>query len=111
MFAVHEAAVNAVARARAGDGPSLIEAVTMRMHGHAEHDPADYVPRELIELWAKRDPVEECGARLVELGFLDSDGVAAVKAQARKTALEHRNKVLGMPMPEPDNEEDRVYAS
>ena len=56
VFAVHDAAVNAIARARAGDGPSLIEAVTMRMHGHAEHDPADYVPRELIELWAKRDP-------------------------------------------------------
>ena len=34
-----------------------------------------------------------------------------MKAQARKTALEHRNKVLGMPMPEPDHEEDRVYAS
>jgi TPP-dependent pyruvate/acetoin dehydrogenase alpha subunit len=110
VFAVHDAAVNAVARARAGDGPSLIEAVTMRMHGHAEHDPADYVPRELIDLWAKRDPVEECGARLVEFGFLDSDGVAAVRAQARKTALEHRNRVLAMPMPEPDDEEGRVYA-
>jgi pyruvate dehydrogenase E1 component alpha subunit len=111
VFAVHDAAVNAIARARAGDGPSLIEAVTMRMHGHAEHDPADYVPRELIDLWAKRDPVEETGARLVELGFLDSGGVTAVRAQARKTALEHRNKVLGMPMPEPDHEEDRVYAN
>jgi pyruvate dehydrogenase E1 component alpha subunit len=110
VFAVHDAAVNAIARARAGDGPSLIEAVTMRMHGHAEHDPADYVPRELIDLWAKRDPVEETGARLVELGFLDSDAVTAVRAQARKTALEHRNKVLGMPMPEPDHEEGRVYA-
>ena len=68
------------------------------------------MPTELIELWAKRDPVEECGARLVELGFLDEDGVTAVKAQARKTALEHRNKVLGMPLPEPSGEEDRVYA-
>ena len=48
----------AVARARAGEGPSLIECVTMRMHGHAEHDPADYVPRELFEEWAQRDPVE-----------------------------------------------------
>ncbi len=53
---------------------------------------------------------EECGARLVELGLLDEDGVTAVKAQARKTALEHRNKVLGMPLPEPSGEEERVYA-
>ena len=110
VFAVHEAAAAAVARARAGDGPSLLEAVTLRMHGHAEHDPADYVPRELIEQWAKRDPVHEAGAVLVELGFLDADGVAAVLARARETALEHRNKVLGMPMPEPDSEEGRVYA-
>ena len=110
VFAVHEAADSAVARARAGDGPSLIEAVTMRMHGHAEHDPADYVPSELAETWAKRDPVQECGARLVEMGFLDEEGVAAVQAQAREIALEHRNKVLDMPMPEPDDEEGRVYA-
>ena len=110
VFAVHEAAARAVARARAGDGPSLIEAVTMRMHGHAEHDPADYVPDELKETWAKRDPVEECAARLIELGFLDADGVAAVQEQAAPTALEHRDKALGMPMPEPDDEEGRVYA-
>jgi len=110
VFAVHEAAARAVARARAGDGPSLIEAVTMRMHGHAEHDPADYVPDEVRELWAKRDPVEECAGRLIELGFLDSDGAAAVQERARQTALEHRNRALGMPMPEPDDEEGRVYA-
>jgi TPP-dependent pyruvate/acetoin dehydrogenase alpha subunit len=73
VFAVHEAAVKAVGRARAGDGPSLIEAVTMRMHGHAEHDPADYVPTELTDLWA--DPLEECAARLIDQGFLDDDGV------------------------------------
>jgi TPP-dependent pyruvate/acetoin dehydrogenase alpha subunit len=110
VFAVHEAAAAAVARARAGDGPSLIEAVTMRMHGHAEHDPADYVPSELHETWAKRDPVEECAARLTELGYLDADGVAAVREQARATALEHRGRAMAMPMPEPDDEEGRVYA-
>ena len=82
----------------------------MRMHGHAEHDPADYVPDEVKQTWARRDPVQECADRLIELGFLDSDGVTAVKEQAHQTALEHRDKVLGMPMPEPDDEEGRVYA-
>ena len=110
VFAVHAAAVRAVAHARSGDGPSLIEAVTMRMHGHAEHDSADYVPRELLEEWAKRDPVQECAARLIELGFLDQDGVAAVLAKARATALEQRAKVLSMPMPDPSTVEDGVYA-
>src|ERR1700759_693072 len=57
VLAVYDATSEAVARARAGEGPSLIEGVTMRMHGHAEHDPADYVPREMLEEWQKRDPV------------------------------------------------------
>ena len=43
VLAVRDAVDEAVARARAGDGPSIVEGVTMRMHGHAEHDPADYV--------------------------------------------------------------------
>ena len=43
VLAVHDAVAEAVVRARAGEGPSIVEGVTMRMHGHAEHDPADYV--------------------------------------------------------------------
>src|SRR5919205_4331332 len=53
--AVFEAAVEACERARHGDGPTLIEAVTMRMHGHGAHDDHKYVPRELLEEWAARD--------------------------------------------------------
>src|SRR6266699_2101728 len=90
VVAVYEVTSRAVARARAGDGPSLIECVTMRMHGHAEHDPADYVPPEMFEEWGKKDPVELFAAKLRELGFADADEIAAVQAQARKTALEHR---------------------
>jgi TPP-dependent pyruvate/acetoin dehydrogenase alpha subunit len=55
--AVHAVAVAAVQRARAGDGPSLIEAHTLRMVGHAVHDGAEYVPRELLAEWEARDPV------------------------------------------------------
>jgi TPP-dependent pyruvate/acetoin dehydrogenase alpha subunit len=46
-----------VERARAGEGPTLIESVTMRMHGHSAHDGAEYVPKELIAEWKKKDPV------------------------------------------------------
>ena len=67
-LAVHEATVEAVARARAGEGPSLIEGVTMRMHGHAEHDPADYVLPELYEEYSKKDPVELFENVLIEGG-------------------------------------------
>jgi pyruvate dehydrogenase E1 component alpha subunit len=55
--AVHAVAIAAVQRARAGGGPSLIEAHTLRMLGHAVHDGAEYVPRELLAEWEARDPV------------------------------------------------------
>lgn len=50
----------AVEAARAGEGPRLLEFRTFRMSGHATHDGADYVPRELLERWAKRDPIARC---------------------------------------------------
>jgi TPP-dependent pyruvate/acetoin dehydrogenase alpha subunit len=110
MFAVYDATSRAVARARTGEGPSLIEAVTMRMHGHAEHDPAGYVPRELLEEWAKRDPVEEAAARLTGLGHLDGDGVAAIRDTARQQALAARARALTEPMPDPSTVKEGVYA-
>jgi len=56
--AVERAAREAVAHARAGNGPVLIEAKTMRMRGHAQHDAAEYVPKEMLEAWKKRDPLD-----------------------------------------------------
>jgi pyruvate dehydrogenase E1 component alpha subunit len=108
--AVYEATRRAVERARAGEGPSLIEAVTMRMHGHAEHDPADYVPRDMLAEWAKKDPVELFAKRLKELGFATDEDIAAVRDEVRQVGIEARKKALGDPMPQPDNEEGRVYA-
>jgi len=110
VVAVYDATRRAVDRARAGDGPSLIEAVTMRMHGHAEHDPADYVPPEMFEEWGKKDPVELFGAKLQELGFASAEEVTAIRDDARKKAIDARKKALSDPMPQPDHEEERVYA-
>jgi TPP-dependent pyruvate/acetoin dehydrogenase alpha subunit len=58
VVAVERTTRNAVAQARAGNGPVLIEAKTMRMRGHAQHDAAEYVPKEMFELWKKRDPLD-----------------------------------------------------
>src|SRR5215203_3617500 len=82
VLAVYDAAAEAVARARAGEGPSLIEGVTMRMHGHAEHDPADYVPREMLEEWQKKDPVEIFESVLLDAGVLDADTAKQVREAA-----------------------------
>src|ERR687890_1359680 len=70
-LAVHDAVAEAVARARAGEGPSIVEGVTMRMHGHAEHDPADYVPKEMYEEWSRKDPVQLFENVLLKGGVLD----------------------------------------
>ena len=109
--AVYQATSRAADRARAGEGPSLIEAVTMRMHGHAEHDPADYVPKEMFEDWSQRDPVEKFGARMQELGFATADEITQIRAEVKKAAIDARKKVLSDPMPDGSDVEERVYAN
>jgi TPP-dependent pyruvate/acetoin dehydrogenase alpha subunit len=110
VTAVYEATERAVTRARAGEGPSLIECVTMRMHGHAEHDPADYVPRELFDEWSTKDPVDVAARQLIEAGFATEEEIAGMRDDARKQAIDARKKSLSDPMPVPDREEERVYA-
>src|SRR6476620_3003990 len=109
-LAVHDAVAEAVARARAGDGPSIVEGITMRMHGHAEHDPADYVLKELYEEYAKKDPVELYENVVLKAGVIDDDTVKQVREETRQVAIAARRKSLADPMPDPSNIEDGVYA-
>jgi TPP-dependent pyruvate/acetoin dehydrogenase alpha subunit len=108
--AVYEATKRAADRGRAGEGPTLIEAVTMRMHGHAEHDPADYVPPQMFEEWLEKDPVELFAKRLLELEFATQDEIDQIRAEVRQKAIEARKKVLSDPMPDGSNVEVGVYA-
>ena len=110
VLAVYDATSEAVARARAGEGPSLIEGVTMRMHGHAEHDPADYVPRELLEEWQKRDPVALFENVLLEHGIIDEETASKTREASRQKAIEARKKALTDPLPDPATVEQGVYA-
>lgn len=110
VLAVHDAVAEAVGRARAGEGPSVVEAVTMRMHGHAEHDPADYVPREMFDEWAAKDPVELFEKVLLDAGVLDADAAKQVREDARQAAIAARRKALADPMPDPSTVEEGVYA-
>jgi TPP-dependent pyruvate/acetoin dehydrogenase alpha subunit len=103
--AMFEATRAARERALDGGGPTLIEALTMRMHGHAAHDDMKYVPREQVEEWRLRDPVERQEKRLRELG-VDVDGVrAAVTAEIDEAAAE----ALAGPMPAPDGVLEGVF--
>lgn len=110
VLAVYDAVAEGVARARNGEGPSLIEAETMRMHGHAEHDPADYVPREMFEHWRAKDPVELFEKRLIEGGVIDEAYAKDIREQARQHAIAARRRALADPMPDGSTVEEGVYA-
>lgn len=71
----------AVERARAGGGPTLVECTTMRMRGHAIHDNMAYVPKPLLEEWQRRDPIARIEALLREQGLLDDASLAELLAR------------------------------
>src|SRR5436305_2254966 len=103
--AMFEASRVARERALAGEGPTLIEAVTMRMHGHAAHDDMKYVPKEQVEEWRKRDPIDRQTARLSALG-VDVDAVRAdVASEIDAAAAE----ALESPMPDPGSGVEGVF--
>jgi pyruvate dehydrogenase E1 component alpha subunit len=110
VIAVYEATQRATARARAGDGPTLIECVTMRMHGHAEHDPAEYVDRTLIEEWKQKDPLARFEARLAEAGVLSGEEAEAVKGEIKQFVLAEAAAVREMPYPDPSTVEEGLHA-
>ena len=79
--AVYELALDLLARARAGEGPFLIEAQTYRKGGHSRADPAKYRPADEVEAWMARDPIDLYRARLLELG-VDEDELKGIEADA-----------------------------
>jgi TPP-dependent pyruvate/acetoin dehydrogenase alpha subunit len=103
--AMFSATFDARARALAGDGPSLIEAVTMRMHGHAAHDDMKYVPKEQVEEWRKRDPIERQEGRLRALG-VDVESLRSSVTEEIEAATE---EALASPMPDPATVLDGVF--
>jgi TPP-dependent pyruvate/acetoin dehydrogenase alpha subunit len=78
-IAVVEATRRAAEHCRAGKGPYFLEAVTMRMRGHAEHDDAGYVPAEMLEEWKRRDPLETYRRRLLDSGWASEEKLAAIE--------------------------------
>ena len=80
-LAVYEAAAEAVARARASKGPTLLECKTYRQHGHFEGDPAIYKPKEEQAAWMEKDPMPRYAKFLVENGVMTQEEVDAVDAQ------------------------------
>ena len=80
---VFEAACAAVERARAGEGPTVIEAQTYRHYGHSRADPAKYRPADEVAHWLQRDPLDVARGRLFDLGVSESDVQAADERAAQ----------------------------
>jgi TPP-dependent pyruvate/acetoin dehydrogenase alpha subunit len=104
--AVFQAAAAACERARSGGGPTLIEAETMRMHGHGAHDDMRYVPKEMFEEWEARDPIRLCEERLAGDGI----DVEPIRASVKEELERATEWALDQPMPEPSVATTGVFA-
>ncbi len=105
--AMFEATRQARERAIAGEGPTMIEAVTMRMHGHAAHDDMKYVPREKIEEWRRKDPIDRQVRRLEAAGV----DVAALRREVAAEIERAVEEALATPMPDGNTAADGVFAA
>jgi len=108
--AVFEAARQAAERGRAGEGPTLIECHTMRMHGHGAHDDMSYVPEGMLEEWAKRDPIERYLDRLRDERGFDEQELDEIRASTEEEVAEAAERALSSPLPEPESALDGVFA-
>ena len=108
--AMYRSVKAAVEQARSGGGPTVIEARTMRMLGHAIHDGAEYVPRELLEEWEARDPVDLQRRRLLTQGVATEARLQEVDAWARTEIDAAVAEAEAAPFPDPGTVSDRIYA-
>lgn len=101
VLAVYETTKRAVDRARAGGGVTLVELITFRRKGHAEHDNQSYVPREEIEAWEARDPIDRYVRRLTENGWATPAELTAIDARIADDIDQAVATCENEPMPEP----------
>jgi len=109
--AMYSTAKEAVDRARAGEGPILIEAKTFRRRGHAQHDPADYVPAEQREYWEKRDPITLYEKFLTAERILDPKGKKEIGDKINALLEKDREFAENSPMPPPELASEGVYCT
>ena len=115
---VFETALEAVERARNGGGPSLIESVSLRWRGHAGHDPAKYMPDELLQRYmAEKDPVRNFEEYLLAEGVVTKEDIGEVQERVEQAFKEGYEYAQASPFPEPGDVtkglwvEDRYWTS
>lgn len=111
VTAVHAAVDHAVARARAGEGPSLLEMKTYRYRGHSRTDPAKYRETGELERWRERDPIDLLGRSLAQDGTLDTDAQGQVWAEVQADIDAAATRAEDAPYPTLEETRTHVYAS
>ena len=110
VLAVYREAKRAIEKAREGGGPTLIESVTLRMEGHAVHDDAFYVPKELFEEWARRDPIERFRGWLRDVAEMSDDEEDEITSGVKRLLHESVERAEASPLPDPATLLDGVFA-
>ncbi len=111
ILAVYDVTRRAVEQARAGGGVTLIEAVTFRMKGHAEHDDQRYVPKELLEAWAAKDPLTRYERYLLDRGIATQADLDTITNRIVEQLNEDVAFAEANPLPEPSSALLDVYAA
>jgi pyruvate dehydrogenase E1 component alpha subunit len=111
VVAVFREAKRAIEKARQGGGPTLIECLTLRMEGHAVHDDAFYVPKEMFEEWAKRDPIERFRTWLRDNADFNDEEEDEIAAGVKKLLSDAIARADESPLPDASDLTRGVYAS
>jgi len=110
VLKVYAATRLAAERARRGGGPTLIECKTMRMKGHAEHDDARYMPKELLEAWRKKDPILRFEKYLAQKKLMTAEEKAALDARIENEIRADVAFAEASPFPAPNAAAQPVWA-
>jgi TPP-dependent pyruvate/acetoin dehydrogenase alpha subunit len=109
VLEVYRVTRSAILRARSGFGPSIIEAKTMRMHGHSDTDSSWYVPREELEKWQRRDPIDVFEKQLRDAALLDDNGKVNIENRIKEELESDLQFALESPFPQPEGALEGVY--
>src|SRR5258706_9575640 len=110
VLAVYQASLGAISRARAGDGPTLIECKTYRWHGHSQHDKAFYRTDEELAMWKSRDPIPTFTTYLMSRHVLDDEKLKDVEARVASTIDDAVEFAMNAPDPSPEDAVTDLYA-
>jgi pyruvate dehydrogenase E1 component alpha subunit len=109
IHAVRDTVQRAATRARAGEGPTLVEALTYRHKGHSRSDPATYRPPGELEAWLEKDPVSRTQASLAGHGVTQQQ-LDELRDKARQDVLDALERAKAMPDPDPAERLEHVFA-